>query len=167
MSGWQTAQAPSCHQGLKSSLVTSKIRPHDMKAYGISMEPTVPLGLKYWLSLWVSFLRVSGVISPVARKWRRVCFDSSPTLLKKCGHWPLTIELKMAASSRPQIPLFLFSPTGLSAFNFAKTEATIVGAKSRNSEACEQPPGDEVFPLPRHVDGRPLSLAPTGPLSAK
>lgn len=60
MSGWQAAQAPLCHQGLKNSLVTSKIRSHDVKAYGISMEPTVPLGLKCWLSLWVSFLRVSG-----------------------------------------------------------------------------------------------------------
>lgn len=102
MSGRQTAQAPSCHQGLKSSLVTSKIRSHDVKAYGISMETTVPLGLKCWLSLWVSFLRVSGGCLSSGQKVEKSLLRLFPLSPKEV--WPLDIDRRIQNGSLSQTP---------------------------------------------------------------
>lgn len=107
MSGRQTAQAPSGHQGLKNSVVTSKIRSHDVKAYGIAMEPTVPLGLKYGPSLWVSFVRVSGSHLSAGQKVEKSLlgfFPHSPTEV-----WPSDIDCRIQNGSLSQIPNSFFS----------------------------------------------------------
>lgn len=61
------------------------------------MESTVPRGCKCWPSLWASFLRDSGVPSPLARE-RRLCSDPSPTLVEKWG--PLGI-VREHSTGRP------------------------------------------------------------------